>query len=433
MTDTSKVLRFLERAAARAELGDPDVPNEDETITYTRDRLREAVLFAHAGSEVPAEARMRSVKKAVVAGMRPVTSNQAKFNEHLLGAADGLAATAEALRNHLAMQDQRLARFQAGIASADLTLDDLNDDLRRLADQIDGLTEGIDGLRMDLAALHTGELAEIRSELAQIRAKQDTIFRAARSALPEGSTEHLAELNGVLTSEQSLLRTRLDNAVRPPRDQVMWHLKAYLEDLAAVAASGPVIDIGAGRGEWLEILRGEGIESYGLDPDPEAATEARARGLDIRTDDAIDHLHALPDGSVRAITAFRLIDRLPLDTLVALLDAALVALAPGGLLLLVAANPTNLTVGGSTFWLDPAARRPTHPRLLEVLLLERGFAEADIRFDRPADGPAFTVDDLVTADDDPARAQALVDRLNWTLGSPLDVAVLARKATPAGG
>lgn len=432
MTDTSKVLRFLERAAARAELGDPDVPQEDETITYTREQLREAVAYAHAGSQVPPDARMRSVKKAVVSGMRPVTSYQSRFNEHLLSAADGLAATAEALRNHLALQDQRLARFQAGIASADLTLDDFNDDLRRLADKIDGLGDSIDSLRVELAALRTAELAELRSEVSELRARQDVILRAARASLPEGATEHLQELNGVLTTEQALLRTRLDHAVRPPRDQVMWALKPYLSDLATAAVSGHVIDVGAGRGEWLELLRTEGIDAYGLDPDPDAAAEAAARGLDIRAEDAIDHLQALPAGSVRAITAFRLVDRLPLDTLVALLDAALVALAPGGLLLLVAANPTNLTVGASTFWLDPAGYRPTHPRLLEVLLLERGFASAEIRFDRMPDGPEFHTDDLVTADDDPVRARALIDRLNWTLGGPLDVAVLARKATPAG-
>ncbi len=433
MTDTSKVLRFLERAAARAEGDDPDVPGEDETIRYTRDRLSEAAPFAHAGGDVPAGARLRPVKAALVGAMRPVTSNQRNFNEQLLAAVDGVAAAAEGLRHHLGLQDQRLARLQAGIASADLTLDDLNDDLRRLADQLDALAGELDGVRVDLAAVREAELAEVRQGLAEIRAKQDLIFRAARAALPDGGTDHLRELDAALATEQRTLRTRLDHALRGPREQVLDQLRPYLDDLAPVPGRGPVVDLGAGRGEWLELLRDAGIDGYGIDLDPEAADEGRARGLDIRTEDALDHLRGLPEGSVRAITAFHLADRLPLDTLVAVVDAALVALAPGGLLILEAANPTNLSVGAAAIWLDPSTHRPLHPQLLELVVLERGFGTAEVRFVHPSDGPALRADDLVGADDDPVRTAALVDRINWALGGPLAYAVLARTAAPTTG
>ena len=93
MTDTSKVLKYLEQAAARAEAGDDaDPPSEAETIGYTRARLSEAAQFAHAGAEIPAGARLKPVKAAILTGLRPVTSNQGEFNHQLLSAVDALAA-----------------------------------------------------------------------------------------------------------------------------------------------------------------------------------------------------------------------------------------------------------------------------------------------------------------------------------------------------
>ena len=93
MTDTSKVLKYLEQAAARAEAGDDaDPPAEAETIGYTRARLTEAAQFAHAGADLPAGARMRPVKAAILTGLRPVTSNQGEFNQRLLAAVDAWIA-----------------------------------------------------------------------------------------------------------------------------------------------------------------------------------------------------------------------------------------------------------------------------------------------------------------------------------------------------
>jgi hypothetical protein len=426
MSDTPRVLRFLERAAARAE-GDADAepPPEAETLRYTRDRLSEALPYAHAGAEVPSEARLRPVKQAIVAAVRPVTSNQRAFNELLLAAVDGLAATADGLAHSITRQEQRAARLQAGIATTDLTVDDLSDDLRHLRADVADLADDLHALRADLASLRTTDVSVLRSDLGTIQAKQDLIFRAAREALPGGGPDALAELSHELDAGRVALVDGLADALRGDRATVKAQVSALVPHVAGLAATGPVVDLWPGRGEWLEALRDAGVEAHGIEAGDDAGSAAR--DLDVRAGDGIAHLRKLPEGSARAVTLFDVAPRLTPDTLVALVDAALVALAPGGLLLVEAADPSDASAAAAAAWLDPGAR-PLPARVVELLALARGFAAAEVVALHDADGPTLSVDDLASADDDPARAGAVVQRVNQALAGGRRFAVLAHKA-----
>lgn len=438
MTETSKVLRYLEDVAAHADAADDDIepPAEAETIRFTRHRLQDAGAHVHAGEEIPSAARLRPVKQALVAGLRPVTSHQRAYNEQLIAAVDALAAAAERISRDLTIQGQRTARIQAGAATTDLTIDDLEADVRRLDGEVDGLTESIAGLRRSVDALATAGLAEseqeltrLAGELATLSARQNLIFRVAREALPDQAhPAQLRELSRELSTGYEELYQDLEDTFRGTRDHVRALMADYLPDLQAVPGKGPVVDVGCGRGEMLEVLRDADIESYGIDTNQVVVDRCQARGLDARAGDALVHLRQVPEGSVRAVTSFHLVEHLSLDTLVGLIEAALVALKPGGILILETPNPTNVNVGAASFYLDPTHIKPVHPQFLQFLLLARGFADAEVRFLHAEDTVRLAPTDLAGHAEDPARAQLLVDRINWALSGPLDYAVIARKA-----
>lgn len=439
MTDTSKVLQYLEQAAARAEDGDELEPTaEADTIRDTRHHLSEAAGFAHAGADVPQGARLRPVKTALLSAVRPVTSNQRAFNEQLLAAVDALTAAADRIAQQLTIQAQRTARLQAGVATTDLTIDDLDAEVRRLTDLagevgLAGLRVEVDGIRSDLDAALT-ELQAVTGLLASIRAKQDLIFRVARQALPDGAhPAQLRELSRELSTGYEELYEDLEDTFRGSRDHVRALTAEYLPDVESVPGKGAVVDVGCGRGEWLEVLRDAEIDAYGVDTNQVVVDRCLARGLDVRAGDALVHLRELPEGSVRAVTSFHLVEHLSLDTLIGLIDAALLALRPEGLLILETPNPSNLNVGASSFYLDPTHIKPVHPQFLQFLLESRGFADVEVRYLHPEDVPRLEAQDLAGHQDDPARAQGLVDRINWALAGPLDYAVLARKAPPVAG
>ncbi|MGH6890395.1 MAG: class I SAM-dependent methyltransferase [Rhizomicrobium sp.] len=152
----------------------------------------------------------------------------------------------------------------------------------------------------------------------------------------------------------------------------------HIEACLAEAGDGSVIDIGCGRGEWLELLSESGIPAQGCDLNRIAVEESRERGLDVREADALDVLSSLPDNCSAAITSFHVIEHIGLETLVSLLDQTLRVLKPGGMILLETPNPANLIVAAEKFYFDPTHRNPIPSELIGYLLKARGFCGIDI-------------------------------------------------------
>jgi SAM-dependent methyltransferase len=403
--------------------GTDPVPGSD-AVRYTRDRLTEALPYAHAGGELPEGARLKPVKKAMLGAVRPVTSNQGPFNKAVLQALDGAAAAIEGLAHTVDLQEQHANRVQAAVATTELAVDDLIDDGRAVRDQLADLTDAVAALR--------AQVAEARSDLAAVAAKQDLIFRTAREGLAAQGldTGQLTELTRELSTGFEQLYEDLEDHFRGTREEVQAKLQPYLADIEATTAVGPVIDVGCGRGEWLALLADAGVEAYGVDINAVVVERCVAQGLDVREADALVHLREIPAGSARAITSFHVAEHLSLDTLVGLVDAALLALAPGGVLVFETPNPTNVNVGAASFYLDPTHLKPLHPQFLQFLVTQRGFASAEVRFLNAEEGPALTVDDLAP-NGELARSQELVDRINWALAGPLDYGIVATKAPSA--
>jgi len=424
MTDTDQVLTFLHQAKARVEGDGIDPTPGADAVRYTRDRLEEALPYAHAGGELPEQTRLKPVKQVVLGMSRPVTSNQAPFNRAVLQALDGAAAAIEGLAHSVDLHDQHANRVQAALATTELTVDDLVDDGRTVRAQLAELTDAVAALR--------AEVAEARSDLAVISAKQDLVFRTAREGLAEQGldTGKLTELSRELATGFEQLYEDLEDQFRGTRDEVQAKLQPYLADIAAAAGDGPVIDVGCGRGEWLAMLADAGVPAYGVDFNAVVVERCAAQGLDVREADALVHLREIEAGSARAITSFHVAEHLSLDTLVGLVDAALVALQPGGVLIFETPNPTNVNVGAASFYLDPTHLKPLHPQFLQFLVTQRGFASAEVRYLNTEDGPTLTVDDLAP-NGELERSQQLVDKINWALAGPLDYGIVAVKAPSA--
>ena len=197
-------------------------------------------------------------------------------------------------------------------------------------------------------------------------------------------------------------------------------LGVYLGDIPV--GEGPVVDIGCGRGEWLELLKGKGIPAYGVDNNPEVAARAATRGLDVRTENGLDHLRAVGERTVNTVTAFHVAEHLPLDVLIELIDLSLAALRPGGKLILETPNPANLSVGSTTFWLDPTHIRPLPSDLLAFLVESRGFTDDEVR---PLSRSELPIE-VPAEGGDPVVAQ-LAGVVNRYLGAAADYAVLATR------
>lgn len=179
-----------------------------------------------------------------------------------------------------------------------------------------------------------------------------------------------------------------EDRYRGSRELIRARLQAYqpfIAPLPDIYQPAQAIDMGCGRGEWLELLRDAGFAAQGVDLDAGMLAACIERGLPVVQDDALAHLQSLDDTSQCLVSGFHIAEHLPFDDLHTLVQQVLRVLQPGGLLILETPNPENIEVGTSSFYLDPTHQRPIPPLLLSFLLEHHGFARVKtVRLQEPA-------------------------------------------------
>jgi glycosyltransferase involved in cell wall biosynthesis/SAM-dependent methyltransferase len=138
----------------------------------------------------------------------------------------------------------------------------------------------------------------------------------------------------------------------------------------------PVLDIGCGRGEFLDLLRERGLEYAGIDPDPDMVGRCRAKGHEhVDLADANSYLEKCADDSIGAIFCAQVIEHMPYEELLRFYGLGLRKLEPGGLLILETVNPHSVPAL-KTFWVDPTHQHPLFPEVALALCEISGFESA---------------------------------------------------------
>lgn len=167
-----------------------------------------------------------------------------------------------------------------------------------------------------------------------------------------------------------------EDRFRGSRELIKSRLRVYLpfvEPLTDLYADAQAVDLGCGRGEWLELLMEARFQAQGVDLDDGMLTACRDLGLNVRTSDAVGFLKELPAASQVVVSGFHIAEHIHFSDLQALVQESLRVLKPGGMLILETPNPENIVVGTNNFYLDPTHQRPIPPPLLSFLPEYYGF------------------------------------------------------------
>jgi SAM-dependent methyltransferase len=149
------------------------------------------------------------------------------------------------------------------------------------------------------------------------------------------------------------------------------------------AGQRDVLDIGCGRGEFLELLREAGIPARGLDLNHEMVEASRARGLDVTEGDALSYVASLPDDSLGGLFASQVVEHLEPVYLARLLETASHKIRRGGLIVLETINPACWVAFFESYLRDLTHVRPLHPETLKHLLRVSGFHTVDLEYKSP--------------------------------------------------
>jgi SAM-dependent methyltransferase len=144
---------------------------------------------------------------------------------------------------------------------------------------------------------------------------------------------------------------------RGSRVDIKMRLRAHLPRVWAAGVGTeamPIVDLGCGRGEWLELFRDEGLKARRADLNRVSIARCREMGLEIAEEDALSCLRNIPDMAVGAVTGFHIIAHLLFDVLLALVDETHRVLKPGGLAIVETPNPQNVMVEvAASTWIPP--------------------------------------------------------------------------------
>lgn len=173
------------------------------------------------------------------------------------------------------------------------------------------------------------------------------------------------------------LYSAFEEAFRGSRTEILTRLSGYnglLADYARHVDSPRALDLGCGRGEWLQVLASHGYDAIGVDSNQSFVDQCLGLGLDVVCADLFAYLAELHDHSISLISCFHLIEHLSHPQLAVLFTEVLRVLRVDGLLLLETPSIDHLLVASKSFYSDPTHVTPIHPEALCFALKQAGFA-----------------------------------------------------------
>ncbi len=297
-----------------------------------------------------------------------------------------------------------------------ITLDGIRDMNRNTA-LLDRRMRQIEGELKEKSAL----IDYLKSGLVTQERRISILLEELRSQVNAGGVKEDFVENITVPDILDPLYLAFENQFRGTREEIRERLLEYvplIRTAGAGTAEREILDIGCGRGEWLEIIKDEGLVARGLDLNHVLVQECQEKGFEAVEQDALTHLRSLPDNSLGAITAFHVIEHLDFDDRIALFDECVRVLKRGGIAFFETPNPRNLLVGGCNFWADPTHLRPLYPETQQFLMEYRGFCKVDLLFLHPHEGEQRLPEE---------EAPQLASRLNEVFSCARDYTIVGYK------
>jgi 2-polyprenyl-3-methyl-5-hydroxy-6-metoxy-1,4-benzoquinol methylase len=145
-----------------------------------------------------------------------------------------------------------------------------------------------------------------------------------------------------------------------------------------------VLDLGCGRGEFLNLMRDAGVPAKGIEASDESVEHCRSLGLDADKADLFAYLSTQHEASLDGIFCSQVVEHLPSGRLPEMIRLCASRLATGGMLAIETPNPECLAIFASHFYLDPTHTRPVPSQLLAFYMEESGLGRIEIHPKAPA-------------------------------------------------
>ncbi len=291
-----------------------------------------------------------------------------------------------------------------------------------------GITAAVTPVRTELAG-------EVRDQVQAAILAMDTDIenRAWLAKVLEGRAHRVAprevEPPTSPTAGTGLNYFAFEDHFRGSREDIKERQRAFVHYFEGCSN---VLDIGCGRGEFLELMREQGVGARGVDLDETMVEFSRSRGLAVELNDAVSYLEQLEDSSLDGVFIDQVVEHLEPAYLVRLLELCCRKMKSGYYLVAETVNPLSFA-SFANFYIDMTHVRPVHPETLKFLFSAADFREMRTIFSSPVqEGIKLRKLILPGAMDDERRSfiesyNFNIDLLNGILYGDQDYAVVGKK------
>jgi len=312
--------------------------------------------------------------------------------------------------------------------------------LQTLREEVTERVRSLQGLRAQLV----DEVTRVRQEhtlaLQELRERSSRAERRLRrfvAAFADGPNADTPAVKGSLPHPKAVLEGTpgpyfdyfgFEERFRGSEEDIKERQRVYIEIFKEAES---VLDIGCGRGEFLELLAEAGIKAKGVDLDLDMVLYCQEKGLDVVREDAFAYLESVPDASLGGLFAAQVVEHLEPIRIIELVNLCYRKLEPGGVVIFETPNPVCLTVFARSFYMDLSHIRPIHPEAMKFLCESTGFKDLQVKFSSPVE-PAMRIPPLsgVAADAQvTTEFNRGIERLNELLYGFQDYAVIGRKSS----
>jgi 2-polyprenyl-3-methyl-5-hydroxy-6-metoxy-1,4-benzoquinol methylase len=336
-----------------------------------------ATVVRHINRNIERHRHIRTSVTELVRTLQDAVTGMAAFETQVVRYAQDLGPFVETQTLEVSALSRRItedvAETTAGLVS---TVSGVADELRKRWETSVAterrLESRLDELSSTVAVAH--QVAHtLKREIARVTSVEPSA--GVRGASP------VAESSPLVTSElDSYKYVGFENAFRGSPEDIRARLEQYLEYFEG---STDVLDVGCGRGEFLELLRGRGIGARGIDLNHEMVEQCRTQGLDVDKADFLTHLSHLEDGALGGLFASQVVEHLEPQYLLETLDLAFHKLRPGSVLILETINVASWSAFFQSYIRDITHVQPLHPDTLRYLVTASGFQHTDVVYCSP--------------------------------------------------
>ena len=278
---------------------------------------------------------------------------------------------------------ERVERLEERVAS---TLDALRaEETAFLGALRDTITDQLDGLGQQQATGLQALQMEVASQSREHRAQERYLTRLVDEVRQHLSAPMTQEQSGTFApmppGSLDTFFAAFAERFRGNRAHIKELLRVYLphlKDTNTGMAGKPIVDLGCGRGEWLEVLQEEGLQGKGVERNRVFVEECRQYGLEIVEGDILTYLCSLPNNSVGGVTGFHIIEHLPFDVLLQVVDETVRVLQPGGIAIFETPNLHNVLVSTQEFRIDPTHRNLLSSSVLKFMAEAKGLRRVQL-------------------------------------------------------